>query len=331
MKTTLKKILLISLFFSVAVPSAMQADLLNLAALRSKGMVSWLCTNGGNFCSFLRKNPIAMQIAVLGTIVGTVFVWNVLKEKKARKKAATDDLLIAAKNNDTVKVKQALASGADINNQDKHGYTALMRAADRGNLTVVKLLLKNNANTSKQNASGYTALMLAIVNGYIDLVESLLETKKVDINQRTYFGYTALMLAASKGDSEGVELLLANGAGAKIDQRDHYGWTVLMLAADREKFSDNEQEFTNIIEQLLAAGADPLLRGATHPVARRAYDATILEQGNNETIKEYRRKRISGILKEEVASKLSLELPDDLAILISEFTYNSLPECEPVQ
>ena len=100
MKTTLKKILLISLLFSATVPSTMQADSLNWAALRSKGTVSWLCTNGGNFCSFLKENPIVVGVGVVGI---AVFVWKMLK-----KKAMTDGFFLAVKNNSIEEVKQAL-------------------------------------------------------------------------------------------------------------------------------------------------------------------------------------------------------------------------------
>ena len=87
-----------------------------------------------------------------------------------------------------------------------------------------------------------------------------------------------------------------------------------MLAAEKEEIANLEkkQEFTNIIEQLLAAGADPLVKAED--------GTTVLEQGNNETIREYMRKQTSGTLKKAVAALPgSLELPNELADLTSNF------------
>ena len=271
MKTTLKKILLISLLFSATVPSStVQANSLNWAALRSKGMVSWLCTNGGNFCSFLSKNPIA----VLGTVVGTALVW------KMRKIILDDNLWSAINSNNIVEVKQALANGADVNKGEFFGgdcnFTPLMFAAGGG----------------------------CLKRGNSKIVELLLATNKVDINQQ-----------------------------------DDDGQTALMFAAECEKISrdlEEKQKFRNIIGQLLAAGADPLLKAKVFWLSKndgsfwltRTDGTTVLEQGSNETkeiIKKFmaqKREQTLGPLKEAVAALPgSLELPDELATFISECTY----------
>ncbi len=268
-----------------------------------------------------------------------------------------DDLWEVIKTNNIVKVEQDIANGANVNVQDKYGNTALMEAAN-GHLEIVKLLIAtkkvdinqqdNNSETalmraafvgypkivelllatnkvdiSKQGKFGYTVLMVAAIRGHLKVVELLLATNKVEINKQSKFGYTALMFAAVRGHLKAVELLLAEEA--EVDRQDNSGKTVLMLAAGREEKTINlekRQKFTNIIGQLLVAEADPLVR---------AKDGTTALELNNETINEYMRKKTSGILKAEVASELSLELPDAIADLTSKFTYNSLPECEPVQ
>ncbi len=80
------------------------------------------------------------------------------------------------------------------------------------------------------------------------------------------------------------------------------------------------------MDLLLAAGADLL---------RKAKDGTTaLEQGNSEIIRNcmrkrtYMRKIIPRILVEEVAPKLSLALPKDLADRIAELTYQNWLECD---
>ena len=306
MKTTLKKILFISLLFSAAVPSAMQAN------------------------SFLTKHPIAVGV---GIAVGTAFVWKVLKEKKeARRRAANYDLWLAAKSNNIAKATQALANGAEVDQQDNDGKTALMEAAWRGNSKIVKLLLATNkVDVNQQDNNGETALMGASGSCYFpevviillesgvvrlsEVVKLLLATNKVDINQQDNNGKTALMEAVNCGYSKIVKLLLATKK-VDINQQDYNGKTTLMkAAAGWEKYPINvgiRQKFTNIIEQLLAAEADPLVKAQN---GRTALDL------NNETINEYMRKQTSGILKKEVASQLSLELPSAIAKLTSEFTY----------
>ncbi|HEB41850.1 MAG TPA: ankyrin repeat domain-containing protein [Candidatus Dependentiae bacterium] len=189
MKTTLKKILLITLLFSAAVPSTMQANL-DLAALRSGAI---------EIVSFLRENPIVVGVGVVGI---AVFVWKMLKEK-----AMTDGFFLAVKNNNIEKVKQALANGTNVDVQNKYGDTALIKATDMGHFEIVKLLLENNALVNKENNDDLTALMKAAIRGHSKIVKSLL-TSGADVNHSDLLGYTALMGAASGGHSKVVELLL---------------------------------------------------------------------------------------------------------------------------
>jgi len=178
-----------------------------------------------------------------------------------------------------------------------------------------------------------------------------------DVNKGELFSwgegvFTPLMFAASGGCYKGgnskiVELLLATNK-VEINQHDGDGWTALMDAAMCEKTSrdlEEKQKFRNIIGQLLAAGADPLIRVKSFWLSKnggfelttRTDGTTLLEQGSNETKETIRkflaqkREQTSRILKEVVAEEpISLELSNDPANVISEYAY-SVPECEPVQ
>ncbi len=77
MKAMLKKILFISLFFSAVVPSAMQANLLNWAALRNGVIES---------AYFLTKYGITDRITVEKTVIGIAFLWSLWKIKEEIKK-----------------------------------------------------------------------------------------------------------------------------------------------------------------------------------------------------------------------------------------------------
>ena len=318
MKTTLKKILLITLLFSAAVPSTMQANL-DLAALRSGAI---------EIVSFLRENPIVVGVGVVGI---AVFVWKMLKEY--RKSRLNDDLWSAIESNNIVKMRKTLTNGAEVEKvreassvgdyikQAKMNYTVLMRAARDGYSGAVSLLLEKGVDINHKNNLGYTALTVAAIGSHSEVVKLLLAAG-VDINNQDCFGCTALMLAAKYGHSEVVKLLLARGA--EVDRQNMFGWTALMLTGWYGMFQHGlkKQKFTNIIEQLLVARADPLVKAKD--------GTTVLERTYNETINEYMRKKTSKVLKKVVASQLSLELPDDIASLTLKFTYG-LPECEPAQ
>ena len=64
---------------------------------------------------------------------------------------------------------------ADINAQDREGFTALMNAVKRDDPRLVELLLHYNPDLGMANNAGETAAMIASANGFLD-VEILLQT-----------------------------------------------------------------------------------------------------------------------------------------------------------
>jgi serine/threonine-protein phosphatase 6 regulatory ankyrin repeat subunit B len=81
--------------------------------------------------------------------------------------------------------------GADVNLQNKYGYTALIKASGNGYTNVVKeLLLNNNLNVDFQDKDGNTALMTASFYGRTNVVKELLNNK-ADINLQNKDGNTA--------------------------------------------------------------------------------------------------------------------------------------------
>ena len=54
-------------------------------------------------------------------------------------------------------VRDALSAGADVNNQDENGYTALMWAAESNREDIAQLLLENGADASLRSADGRDA------------------------------------------------------------------------------------------------------------------------------------------------------------------------------
>ena len=80
MKKTLTKILFISLLFSAAVPSKVQANF-DWAAWGSGTIKSALRSGAREAISFLTEN----KIAVLGVAVGTALAWKMFNEYRRRK------------------------------------------------------------------------------------------------------------------------------------------------------------------------------------------------------------------------------------------------------
>jgi Ankyrin repeats (3 copies) len=122
-------------------------------------------------------------------------------------------LIEAARRGDMKQIAHLLATGADVNAQNKWGLTPLMAAAHGGHIEIGKLLMEKGADVNARQNGGWTALMCAAVRGQADAV-SLLLGKGADISAKTENGVTALTLARSNGRSQIVEFLKAHGAEA---------------------------------------------------------------------------------------------------------------------
>ena len=99
----------------------------------------------------------------------------------------------------------------EYNRSIKHGgETALMFAARVGDLDSARLLVAAGANVNDADAEGVSALVLAAHSGFGELVEFLLD-KRADANSSAA-GFTALHEAIMRRDERIVTALLAHGA-----------------------------------------------------------------------------------------------------------------------
>jgi ankyrin repeat protein len=107
--------------------------------------------------------------------------------------------LISAINSDSeqrVEVVSILISGkAQINPEGQFLISPLMHAV--GDLEMVKLLIANGADVNQKNVRGATALMAAAIDGTASVVRYLLE-QGADVNARDKDGTTALMCAEGR-------------------------------------------------------------------------------------------------------------------------------------
>ncbi len=94
-------------------------------------------------------------------------------EKLAAKAALNAQLLTEAKKGDLGKVKQLLASGAELDARDVKGNSALHHAAKKGHLKVIAALVAAGIDVTAVNEVGDTALHLAFRRGHEEIVNFL--------------------------------------------------------------------------------------------------------------------------------------------------------------
>lgn len=122
---------------------------------------------------------------------------------------------------DNEKVNELIARGANLDEQDEQGWTALQLAAAYGRTEIVNALLAAQppADPNIRNSIGRTALMYAAALGYTAIVKALLDNDakpnaashdSEDASETGWMleGETALMLAAWSGHSDIIRLLI---------------------------------------------------------------------------------------------------------------------------
>jgi len=151
-------------------------------------------------------------------------------EAAAARAKATVGLVHAAMQTDLATVQDCVLRGADVDDQDDCGDTALIWAACSGCIEIVRLLVEAGADTDARGDRGDTALIWAAKRGCIENVRLLLEAG-ADTDAQSDRGDTALISAANRGCTEIVRLLLE--AGADKDVRGHDGRSALNWATFR--------------------------------------------------------------------------------------------------
>ncbi len=172
------------------------------------------------------------------------------------------NLINAAKKDDFKLAESALIKGADVNIQDKEGYTPLIYAVIYGYKDIAKLLLQAGAKVDAITLyENQTPLMMASKCGSSQIKKKISKDQCKEIikllldygahlETKNIVGDTALALAVIRENLKIVEFLLSNGAD--VNTRNNYGRTPLFTAV-----FINNRDNNDMVELLLKHSANP--------------------------------------------------------------------------
>jgi uncharacterized protein len=166
--------------------------------------------------------------------------------------AGRPPIIEAVRNGDREALRGLLQKGANVNESEADGTTALHWASYQDDLQSADVLLKGGANVNAANDLGATPLWIASQNGSESMARRLLGAGAKP-NLSLLLGETPLMVASRSGNPAVVELLAAKGAN--VNARGPRNQTALMWAV--------AQKHPEVVKVLLAHGADVQARSAT--------------------------------------------------------------------
>lgn len=172
-------------------------------------------------------------------------------------------IVAAASQGQREEIERLLTGGADVNERQGDGATALHWAAYRGDAGLVRQLLEAGADPGPANHNGATPLWLAAARGDAAVIQALLEGG-ADANEALPLGRSPLMLAARSGHIDAVRALLQKGADVNAIETER-GTTALMQAAD--------QGHAEVLNELIRHGAR--VAAVSRPVMRDGRTAAL--------------------------------------------------------
>jgi len=212
---------------------------------------------------------------------------------RAGQETATRSLHQAVVDGDIDQVNLLISKGADVNMQNRMGWTPLHTAVQNRRQAIVELLTTKGADVNAKDKRGQTPLHVAVNLGQKEVVE-LLIAKGADVNVMGSGGDNALSLAKKRRQTEIVDLLLKHGAKEP---------SLEDLMGDRYYEQDNS--YPGYEEQTIQRRTG-IIRG-TSPIVQSPVQVDILADPNEIKV---RLKTFEGLEKalEEVAGKSQNEM-----------------------
>lgn len=194
--------------------------------------------------------------------------------------ASAVDLIDATRNQDLEALQTLLSDGADPNEQQADGATALHWAVYQEDAAMVASLIEAGADVNAVNRLGASPLYVAAKSGHGDLIERLLDAG-ADPNLPLQMNETPIMTASRSGTAKGVRQLIA--AGADVNARESSrNQTALMWAA--------AQGHVDVARALIEAGAKLEARSRVRPMlmfVNTASNGGAFDQGIMENLGGY--------------------------------------------
>ena len=122
-----------------------------------------------------------------------------------------------------------------VDSIDTHGHkvTALHMACREGHEDVVQYLVQKNADINLQDRDGYSPLHYASMNGYLSVVLYLIKQPNIDVNLTDYQSRTALHRSIEHNQSRVAHELIVK-AKVDVNIQNNHGWTALHYASYQE-------------------------------------------------------------------------------------------------
>ena len=130
------------------------------------------------------------------------------ENSETAKRDADQLLQDAISNREIEKIKQQLATGANVNSKAARGWTPLHLAVESDDIEIVKLLIANGSNVNAKHNGGGTALHWAARKGHREIAE-LLIANGANVNAQDEDGGTPLFYVSNP---EMADLLRKSGA-----------------------------------------------------------------------------------------------------------------------
>lgn len=161
------------------------------------------------------------------------------------------ELFAAVYKGDIKQVKSLLIRGADLQQRDSVGRSALHIAAFQSHDQMVEELVDLGADINALEDDRYDVITIAAVANDPALMSLAIALGGNPRNVTSPYAGTAMIAAAHLGHVAVVDILI--NAGAPLDHVNNLGWTALIEAV---VLGDGGTQHTAIVASLVKAGAD---------------------------------------------------------------------------